>query len=273
MLRVIGFLLVLLTASAASLTTASADEDPNAVIKRIQASGVLRVPVVPASEPGFIRDAASGEWSGYYIEWSQEIADLLGVKLEYFQTSWGNLGADFEAGKIDIAIGMNPNPRRALIVDDVPGYMYSSIWVLAARDGFEPKTWAETNKPEVRLGAEAGSTMQVIVETMAPNAQHTFLGTLDQLALELKAGRLDAILVIDSYGARLRKQGIGHVVVPAPVLENISTISIRREAGNHGLMNFLASWMQRQRVLGLARARIDAALLEAGIDMSDIPRR
>lgn len=272
MLRILQCLLLCLTVVTASSMPAVAN-DPNAVIKRIQSSGVLRVPVVPASEPGFIRDPSTNDWSGYYIEWAADIADLMGVELEFFQTSWGNLGADFEADKIDISIGMNPNPRRALVVDDIPGHMYSSIWVLAARDGFAPKTWAETNSSEVRLGAETGSTMQVIVETMAPDAQHTFLGTLDQLVLELRAGRLDAILVIDSYGARLSTQGVANVVVPEPVLENVSTISVRREAGNEGFKNFLSAWMTRQRVLGLARAKIDVALSESGIDMSAIPRR
>src|SRR5580704_15667968 len=106
-LAVATIALSLLVAPAVSL----AQDNPSAVLDQIRASGVLKVPVMTGEEPGYIKDPATGQWSGFYVEFLNEIATELGVKLEPVETTWGNLAADFQSNKIDIAIGVNPNPK------------------------------------------------------------------------------------------------------------------------------------------------------------------
>ena len=66
-------------------------------------------------EPGYVKDPQTGNWGGFYWEWAEDIAALLGVKAEPVETTWGNLAADFQANKVDIAFGLNPNPIRGLV--------------------------------------------------------------------------------------------------------------------------------------------------------------
>ncbi|KWV43503.1 ABC transporter substrate-binding protein [Rhizobium altiplani] len=247
-------------------------EDLSLVLERIKASGKLKFPVMVAEEPGYIKDPRTGEWSGFFVDWGKDIATLLDVKLEYYETTWGNLAADFQAGKIDLAVGLNPNPRRGLVVDYVPGAIVEGIWVLAARPGFEPKTWREMDNKETRIAVQKGGTMQVIAEAVIPNATLDVVPTRDQAVLELQSGKVDAIILADQDAALLDAKGIAKAVVPMPLLRSPSTIGIRREPGNEGFQNFLANWMSQQNTLGFACSRITRSLLDRGIDMKVVPQ-
>src|SRR5665213_2816087 len=110
MKRILGMALAigLAVASLAGIGSSSANaEDPSLVLNRIKASGKLKFPVMIGEEPGYIKDPRTGEWSVFFIDWGKDIAGLLGVKLEYHETTWGNIAADFEAGKIDLAVALN----------------------------------------------------------------------------------------------------------------------------------------------------------------------
>ncbi|UVK35838.1 transporter substrate-binding domain-containing protein (plasmid) [Mesorhizobium sp. AR10] len=273
--RWIGAIIAAAISAAALVGPASVPahaEDPSLVLDRIKASGKLKFPVMVAEEPGYIKDPRTGEWSGFFVDWGKDIANIMGVQIEYYETTWGNVAADFQAGKIDLAVGLNPNPRRGLVVDYVPGAIVEGIWVLAARPGFEPKTWREMDTKETRIAVQKGGTMQVIAEAVIPNATLDVVPTRDQAVLELQSGKVDAIILADQDAALLDSKGIAKAVVPMPLLRSPSTIGIRREPGNEGYANFLANWMSQQNTLGLACSRITRSLLERGIDMKVVPQ-
>lgn len=241
--------------------------DPNFVLDRIKKSGKLRFPVMVGEEPGYVKDARTGAWSGWFVDWGNDIASLLGVKIEYYETTWGNLAADFQAGKIDLAVGLNPNPRRGLLVDYLPGATVTGGWALAARSGYAPKTWREMDNKKSRIAVQKGGTHQVIAEAVIPNATIVIVPTREQALLELQAGRVDAIILADQDAAMLQSKGVAKAVVPSPPLRSPNTIGIRREAGNEGFANFLTNWMSLQDSLGLACSRITRQMGERGIDM------
>ncbi len=233
---------------------------------------MLRYPVMSGEEPDFIKDPATGEWSGFYPDWGRQIAELLQVKIEFVETTWGNLSADFQTGRLDLAFGVNPNPKRGLVVDYVLEPIVEGVWTILARDGFDAKTWRELNKPEVRLAAQSGSTMQVIAETMAPLATLVLVKNRDQAVLEMRSGRIDAIVLADQNAAQLHKAGIGKAIVPTPVLRNPMMTAVARKDGNQGFINLLANWSMQQRTLGLSCALITKYMTQRGIDLSVVPQ-
>ncbi|MET2833013.1 hypothetical protein [Mesorhizobium shangrilense] len=85
-------------------------EDPLPVLQHIKASGVLKFPMMVAKGRGYITDPRTGYWSGNFMDWGKNIAGLLGVKIEYYETPWSNFAADFQADKINLEVGLNPNP-------------------------------------------------------------------------------------------------------------------------------------------------------------------
>lgn len=246
-------------------------DDPSLVLNNIRSSGILKFPVIIGEEPSYIKDPASGEWSGFYVEWGQEIAAILGVELEFVETTWGNLAADFQARKVDIAIGLNPNPQRGLVVDYTSIPLFYGPWTVVSKAGFDKKSWAELNDPSVRLAVQKGSTMQVVAEALTPKADIIVVGTRSLGVLEINSNRADAMLLASFDAVQVAPEVKGEVFVPSPALVNTAVIGVRREAGNAGWLNWLENWTSQQRSLGLAQGKLAKSFEDAGLDLSVLP--
>ncbi len=247
------------------------DNNPSTVLDRIKASGVLKIPVMVGEEPGYIKNPQTGEWSGFYVDYLTDVANLLGVKVEPVETTWGNLAADFQSNKIDVAIGVNPNPKRGLVVDYLWEPLFTDAWAVLTPPGKPVKTWAELNDPSKTVVAQKGSTMQVVAEALLPKANIVPVEDRNLALLELQAGRADAVVFAIFDAIQIDLKGIGDVSLPEPVLRNPATLAVARQPGNAGYINFLTNWVQQQRSLGLAQARLAKAWEDRGIDLSILP--
>lgn len=250
---------------------ASADDNPSAVIDQIRAGGVLKVPVMTGEEPGYIKDPATGQWSGFYYEFLGEIATQLGVKLEPVETTWGNLAADFQSNKIDIAIGVNPNPKRGLVVDYLWEPLFTDAWAVLTPPGKPVKTWAELNSPDKTVVVQKGSTMQVVAEALLPKAKITPVEDRGLALMELQAGRADGVVLSIFDALQITNQKIGNVSLPEPILRNPATLAVARKPGNAGYINFLTNWILQERSLGLAQGKLARSWEARGIDLSILP--
>jgi len=255
----------------ASLVQPAAATDPNLVLDRIRDSGELRVPVMIGEEPGYIRDRDSGEWGGFYMDWANDIAGILGVEVVPVETTWGNLAADFQAKKIDIAFGLNPNPKRGLVVDYLSVPLFTDAWAIVAKPGFDKKNWADLNDPSVSLVVQKGGTMQVVAEALTPKANIVVVEDRPLGVLEMQAGRADAMVLAIFDAVQVAKQTGGEIILPAPMLLNPATIGYAREEGNEGYENWLTNWVNQQRALGLAQGKLHKSFEAHGIDLSILP--
>ncbi len=255
----------------AAWNPAAAQESPSAVIDEIRASGELKIPVMIGEEPGYIKDPATGTWSGFYIDFLTDLATTLGVKITPVETTWGNLAADFQSNKIDIAIGVNPNPKRGLVVDYLWEPLFTDAWGVFSPKGKPVATWAELNSPDKTVVVQKGSTMQVVAESLLPKAKITVVEDRNLAIMELQAGRADAMIQSIFDALQIAKQVNGEVSVPEPMLRNPATLAVARKPGNEGFINFLTNWIQQQRSLGLAQGRLAKSWEDRGIDLSILP--
>src|SRR5256885_1365736 len=143
-------------ALAAAATPASAQASQDNTLDRIRANKVLRIAVLPGELPYFNKDLASGNWSGMCIDMASDIAKLLDVKLEYTESTYGNSILDLQSNKIDLGFALNPTPQRALVVDFC-GAVFHHPFAAMLRQGLEAKTWADVNKPEIKIAVDVGS--------------------------------------------------------------------------------------------------------------------
>lgn len=261
----------ILTAIALSFAALPAAAQQVDKLDEIRQSGQLRLPVMVGEEPGYIRDRKTGEWGGFYVEWGKQIADVLGVKVVPVETTWGNLAADFQANRIDLALGLNPNPSRGLVVDYLSVPLFTDAWALIARPGFEATTWNELNNPDVRLVVQSGGTMQVVAENLTPNAKIIPVSERPLGVLEIQSGRADAMIVAVFDALQIANQTNVKVIVPEPILRNPATIGVARTPNNAGYINWLTNWVNQQRALGLAQAKLRNAFDAAGLKTSVLP--
>ena len=132
---------------------------------------------------------------GFDVDIANEIADALGVELVIQEMDFDALVAALPAGKVDLVIsGMNPTEERAKVVDFSEVYYNSQHGILVrAEDVDKYKTFADLEGAKV--GAQLGSTQEQIAKNEIPNADLQLLANVNNLILELKSGKVDAIIM------------------------------------------------------------------------------
>ncbi len=75
--------------------------------KDVQDRGVLRAGAALAP-PHVMRDPKTGEYSGIFVDLVKEFGEqVLGVKVQFVDTTWDNIIAGMQAGKWDVALALN----------------------------------------------------------------------------------------------------------------------------------------------------------------------
>ena len=132
---------------------------------------------------------------GFDIDIAKEIAKDLGVELEIKDMEFGGLLADLKTDKVDFVLaGMTPDAERALEVD------FSTIYynaehglVINKKDIDKYKTISDLKGKTI--GVQKGSIQEDIANEQIESAQIKALGKVSNLMLELKSGKVDAVVV------------------------------------------------------------------------------
>ena len=225
-------------------------EAAEAAWARIRRTKVLRIGAVAGAAPYYHKDIVSGEWQGFMIDFAKSLAASLAVKLEITETTWGNSVLDLQSNKIDIFFGLNPTPARALVVD-FSDPLFNNAFVLVARKGFQPKTWAELNDPNVKIAVDMGSSHDQLITRLCPKAQISRLEKSADATLAVQMGRADAqvLVTVLALTAISKNPSIGQVVVPTPVESTTTTLGFRKESDKNWI-EYVNKWIAKTRAEG-----------------------
>ena len=239
---------------------------------RIQRTKTLRIGAVAGAAPYYQKDIATGEWQGFMIDFAKSLSSSLGVKLDITETTWGNSVLDLQSNKIDVFFGLNPTPARALVVD-FSDPLFNNAFVVVARKGFQPKTWAELNDPKVKIAVDMGSSHDQVVTKLAPNAQISRLEKSADATLAVQMGRADAqvLVTVLALTAISKNPTIGQVVVPMPVESTTTTLGFRKE-GDKTWINYVNKWIAQTRAEGKIKPVVLANLQKlSGVKPEQVP--
>ncbi|MCP1834766.1 polar amino acid transport system substrate-binding protein [Bradyrhizobium sp. USDA 4518] len=258
--------------AAAMATPASAQTPADNTLDRIRANKVLRIAVLPGELPYFNKDLASGTWSGFSIEMANDLVKLLDVKLEYVESTYGNSILDLQANKIDLGFALNPTPQRALVVD-FTNLVFPHPFGAMLRKGLEAKTWADINKPEVKIAVDVGSANEAVARRFAPNATIKSLKSRDEVMLEMSSGRVDCVVnaLVLGLTAIAKNPNLGtYKILASPSVTIASGTAVRREADKRW-RDFLSVWIDYNRGIGQMREWFVKGLGLAGVKPEDVP--
>jgi polar amino acid transport system substrate-binding protein len=259
-----------LAAATLSLTSPARAQGGN-TFDRVMSTKKIRLGAVAAGQPWFYKDQAAGKWGGQFFDIGSALATDMDLQLELVETTWGNAVLDLQANKIDVMFGLNPTPKRAMVVD-FTGPVYDSALVIIARPGFEPKTWAELNDPKVKISVDVGSAHDQVAARLCPKAQIVRFKSIDEATLALRSTRVDAQCIFWMGGVRAVKAdaSLGKVVVPQPFFGSTSNAAFRRET-DKTWRDFVNTWIGYARGLGLVREAVIASLDQVGVTAEDLP--
>jgi polar amino acid transport system substrate-binding protein len=251
---------------------ASAQTAADNTLDHVRGAKVLRIAVLPGELPYFNKDLASGTWSGMCLEMANDIAKLLDVKLEYTESTYGNSILDLQSNKIDLGFALNPTPQRALVVD-FTNLVFPHPFGAMLKKGQEAKTWADINKPEVKIAVDVGSANETVARRFAPNASIKSLKSRDEVMLEMASGRVDCVVnaLVLGLTAIAKNPSLGtYKILQSPSVAIPSSMAVRRESDKRW-RDFLSVWVDYNRGIGQMREWFVKGLSLSGVKPEDVP--
>lgn len=222
--------------------------------------------------PYFQKDITTGAWSGAAIDMAKDLAKFFNADLAYVELTYGNSVLDLQSNKVDLAFALNPTPARALAI----GFTHPMIihpFGCLAKPGLEPKTWADIDKPDLRVAYDIGSLHETVAKRFAPKAQHVGFKTRDDCILALQSGRVDvviqaAILGLSSIG---KNPSLGsYHLLSNPLVALPSCLGIQREPDTK-FADVLNAWLDYNRGIGQIRDWLLGGLALVGVKPDQVP--
>ena len=191
------------------------------LLEKIQKNGKLVVGMSADYAPyefHYIDENGKDVIGGFDVDIANEIANKIGVELVIQEMDFDALVSALPAGKVDLVIsGMNPTEERAKVVDFSEVYYNSKHGILVrAEDADKYQTFADLEGAKV--GVQLGSTQEKIAKTEIPNVNLQQLSNINNLILELKAGKVDAI-VMEKPVAEMAVKSNPELAVGKPIYE------------------------------------------------------
>ncbi len=258
--------------SVAWFGSAQAQTANESTFDRIRRTKTLRIAALPGELPYFQKDITSGEWSGACIDMSKDIAKVFDAQVAYVESTYGNSVLDLQSNKIDLAFALNPTPARALSI----GFTHPMIvhpFGCVARKGFDPSTWDDLNKPEIRVVYDIGSLHETAAKRYCPKAQLTGYKTRDDCTLALQSGRADAHILAAILGLSAigKNPSLGsYHLLNNPLVALPSCLGIQREPDTR-FADVINAWIDFNRGTGQIREWLLDGLAKFGVTREQVP--
>jgi polar amino acid transport system substrate-binding protein len=232
---------------------------------QIKRTGKVRMGVFN-SPPYYLRDRASGQWTGALVAMGQDIAKNMNATFEPVEVGgWDEVVLALQSNKIDMHLGLQATPLRSTAIF-FAGPIYWIQWVTVNNQSFHGKTWPDYNNPDVKVAVMTGSADEVVLRLMAPKATRLQMKELSEIILAVSSGRADAFTttVLASMVAKEKNPQLGTFVTTTPRVELPGYAGIRME-DDVRWQQFIDRWAEWNSLLGYNEQRMRDSLSTVGI--------
>ena len=200
------------TAAAVPATTAAAPEPAfEGRLAEVMERGVLRVGVAFYAPTSI--ETPEGDITGVDIDVTGQLADRLGVDVEYVPVGWDVIAAGVQADRYDMTVTLVVSAERDEVLDFTdPLYSVDQLFLVRADSPYQ--TLDDLNDPSVTAIVSVGSYGETVVDTYIPNAtKRTVAGITNVQALaEVLTGRVDVEVIETPFTTRRVKARYGDEV-------------------------------------------------------------
>lgn len=201
-----------LSVMALGISACEKKADPNADrLELVQSSKVLRLGTETTYPPMEFTDE-QGNKIGFDIDMVTYIAEKLGAKLEIITTDFAGITEGLGANRYDvIAATMNITPEREEKVLFSKPYIEAVGLSIIVKNGNTAVTGFDSLSDKV-IGIQQGTTSEDYVKDKTFKEVKKYLKIADGL-LDLKAGRVDAVITDNVVGAYYMKADVASYVM------------------------------------------------------------
>jgi cyclohexadienyl dehydratase len=193
-------------AAAIFLATAAHAEQPSR-LEEIMKRGALRVGMTGDYLPFTYFDKATSTFRGFDVDMAEALGNALGVRVEYVQTRWPQLTADFEADRFDIAMGgisITPE-RQSKGIFSTPIMREGKTPIARCTDKGKYETIVDIDRPGTRVIVNPGGTNERFARTNIKNAEIKVYPDNVTIFDEIAKGNAD-LMMTDSSETRYQQK-------------------------------------------------------------------
>lgn len=175
-----------------------------AVADRVKAAARVRVCIWPDYYGITFRDPRTQRLSGLDVDLSAELGRDLQLAVETVDSSFQTLIDDLLGDRCDVAmfaVGMLPQRMQKLRF--TRPYLRSDIYGVTTRSNRAVRSWADIDRPGVRVAVQAGTFMEPVMAESLKQAQLVSIRPPATRERELEAGRVDVFMTDYPYSRRL----------------------------------------------------------------------
>ena len=175
----------------------------SSIIDKVIRKGTLRVGL-SSFKPWAMQDK-KGEWIGFEVEVAKQLAEDMGVKIEFVPTKWEGLIPSLLTGKFDLIIaGMTGTPQRALKINFSNPYDYSGMNVVVHKNFAAGVTdYMDLDKKGNTIVSRVGTTGAALAKETYKNATVRLFPDEGPMEQELLNGKATALLASAPQPAQL----------------------------------------------------------------------
>jgi polar amino acid transport system substrate-binding protein len=210
------------------------------VIKR----GILKVGM-STFVPWAMKDK-TGKLIGFEIDVATQLAEDMGVKVEFVPTKWAGIIPALLTGKFDVIIGgMSIRPDRNLKVNFSIPYDYAGQSLVANKKlaaGFT--SLQDFNRPDVVIAARLGATSADAANKFLPKAEKRFFDDEAQVIQEVVNGRAHAAVASAPLPAFQALKYPDKLFMPFPGTFTKEPIGFAVRKGDIDTLNYFDNWIR-----------------------------
>lgn len=210
--------LVLLLSPFFAAQAADASAPNRSAIEAILKRGELRVGMEAGYIPFEMRDK-KGDIIGFDVDLARLMARAMGVKVTFVNTQWDGIIPALLTDKFDILMGgMTITPERNLQVNFATPYIViGQTLMVSKRSADKIKSIKDANDPQFTIGTKLGTTGDIAAKRFLSKAKIKTYETQTDAALEVRSGRIDAMvydLPFNTIYANQNRDSIVHLKEP-----------------------------------------------------------
>ena len=143
---------------------------------------------------------ADGKLAGFDVDIAREIGKRAGAEIEFVCQDWDGMIPALLANKFDLIVAsMSITPERQEKIDFSRSYRFSIGRVLAKKGQGDALFDADGNPDSkgwetMKIGLQRASTYDSYAQKYVPSANIKYYDKMEPMVLDLKAGRVDAIM-------------------------------------------------------------------------------
>jgi polar amino acid transport system substrate-binding protein len=217
-------------------------------IEQIARRGTIRVGM-DIFVPWAMKDK-KGELIGFEIDVARQLAQDMGVKVEFVPTKWSGIIPALMAGKFDVIIGgMSVTPQRNMKINFTDPYYYSSQGLLANLEKCKGFSVSDFNSPDVTLAARLGSTAALAAKKRFPRARLRLFDDEPAAVQEVRNGRVHAMVASMPLPAHMAADAPDLLVAYSEQLMK-EPIAFGVRKGDFDTVNFFNNWIEMVKSKG-----------------------